>query len=440
MKSLPVRILLVLALLIALPLAVAPKIIGLGIEQATINSVLELIPPEAESQLEIRRNEFNQGWFRSAATIELVYLPIGSDAVALSMEFEIDHGPLLQTTKGLRFGLAWANITPGIRNDLFDVSIADLEIPVPEVSLDLLVRFDQSLRLAMQISPVDYSGADGEVSFAGLEASVDVNPDQSAQFTLQMGEISATEIAANSNIVVTGMTIASTTARMNDILAASSATLTIPAISSSAPLPFSVSGISIDWGLQASGTSTDSSEIYQALKAANIESEIPLNSINWDSEIKQLKNELLRDYYRLLSEIQSEYNADPDMVSAELTELGQELLLLLLQNPLEANNLIELGSYGGDHSADLRMQWAGLSDLGEVAALDMNAAIAALNITLVISLDLEAVLRSPLAGLVDPYVQQGYLTVDNGRVMVQASLQKSVLQVNGDELPLDQFF
>ncbi len=440
MKSLPARILLSIALLMTLALVVAPKIIGLGIEQAAINSVLELIPPEAESQLEIRRNEFTEGWFRSSAKLEFLYMPIGTDAVALSMDFEIDHGPLLVTADGLRIGLASANITPGIRNDLFDVAIADLEFPVPQVTLDLLVRFDQSLLLAMDISAVDYDGSDGEVSFAGLKASANVNPDQSAQFALQMGELSATEIAANSNIVVTGMTIESRTARMNDILAASSAKLTIPSISSTAPLPFSVSDISIDWGLQASTTSPDSSEVYQALKVASIESEIPINALSWDSEIKQLKNELLRDYYLLLSEIQNQYNSDPDAVSAELTELGQELLLLLMQNPLEANNLIELSSYGGDHSADLRIQWAGLSDLSDVAELDMNAAISALNITLVISLDLEAVLRSPLAGLVDPYVQQGYLTIDNGRVMVEGSLQDSILRVNGDELPLDQFF
>lgn len=440
MKSLPARILLIVALLIALALAVAPKIIGLGIEQATINNVLELIPPEAESQLEIRRNEFSEGWFRSSATIEFIYTPIGTDAIALSMDFEIDHGPLLQTADGLRFGLASADVIPTIRNDLFDVAMADLEFPAPEVTLDILVRFDQSLRLGLHISPADYSGSDGEASFAGLEASVEVNPDQSAQFALEMGEISATEIAANSNIVVGGMTVASTTARINDILAASSATLKIPTISSTAPLPFSVSDISIDWGLQTSTTHPQSSDIYQILKAANIESEIPIRSISWNSEIKQLQNELLRDYYRLLSEIQNQYNLDPDAISVELTAFGQELLLLLIQNPLEANNLIELNSYGGDHSADLRIQWAGLSDLADVAALDMSAAISALNITLVISLELDAVLRSPLAGIVDPYVQQGYLTLNNGRVMVEASLQNSVLKVNGDELPLDQFF
>ena len=127
-------------------------------------------------------------------------------------------------------------------------------------------------------------------------------------------------------------------------------------------------------------------------------------------------------------------------MSADFTELGQELYLLVLQNPLEFNNKIEANSYDGDHTAELRARWTGLSALNTAAELDINAAIAALNMTLEVSLDLESILRSPLAGVVDPYVQQGYLTIANGRVLIEASLQDSVLRVNGDELPLDQFF
>ena len=165
-----------------------------------------------------------------------------------------------------------------------------------------------------------------------------------------------------------------------------------------------------------------------------------MRSFSWLSEIKQVNNELLRDYYRLLSEVQNEINSDADAVSVDFVELGQEMYLLVLRNPLELNNRIEANSYDGDHIVDLRVLWSGISTLNSAAEFNVNAAIAALNMTLEISLDLEAILRSPLAGLVDPYVQQGYLTVSNGRVMIEASVQNNVLKVNGDELPLDQFF
>lgn len=440
MKPLAVKTSLVAVVLIALLLTLMPRIIGAGIERATIDNLIALIPPEAESQFEIRRSEFSNGWFSSSTTIELIYTPIGTDAIALSMDFNIDHGPLLQTKDGLDIGLAYASIEPSIRNDMFDIAIAEISFPLPDITLDLLAHFDQSLWLNMNVSDLYFSDTSGDFHFEGLNASIDVAANQSARFSLQMGELSAVENTDNSNIFIAGMSITSSTTQLNDILAQSQAMLSIPSVSSTWPLPFTVSDIGADYGMQASLTEENFSEIFQSIRIASIESEIPVNSFNWRSEIKQINNELLRDYYRLLSEMQSEIDSEADTVSTEFTELSQELYLLGLQNPLELNNRIEASSYGGDHSAELLVLWAGLSDLSNAADLDINEAITALNMGLEVSLELESIMRSPLAGLVDPYVQQGYLTVANGRVMIEASLQDSVLRVNGEELPIEQFF
>ena len=440
MKSIAVKVLLVVAMLILLALTLMPKVIGAEIERAIIDNLLTLIPPKAESQFEIRRNEFSDGWFSSTTTIEFIYTPIGTDAIALTMDFDIDHGPLLQTEDGLSIGLAYAVIQPSIRNDLFDIAIADLPFPLPDITLKLLARFDQSMRVNMNVSALNFSEAARELNFSGLDANVDVASDQSVNFSIQMGELSATENAGNFNVLISGMTLTSSTTQINDILAESRATLAIPVVSSTLPLPFSVSDIGIDYGLQASNTEDNSSEIYQTVSVASIESEIPVSSFSWLTEVKQVNNELLRDYSMLLSELQNEINAGAETLSADFTELGQELYLLVLQNPLEFNNRIEANSYDGDHTVDLRVLWAGISALNTSTELDINEAIAALNMGLDISLDLESILRSPLAGVVKPYVQQGYLTIANGRILVEASLQDSVLRVNGDKLPLEEFF
>ena len=440
MKSIAVKIPLVVAMLILLALTLMPKVIGAEIERAIIDNLLTLIPPKADSQFEIRRNEFSDGWFSSTTTIEFIYTPIGTDAIALTMDFDIDHGPLLQTEDGLSIGLAYAVIQPSIRNDLFDIAIADLPFPLPDITLQLLARFDQSMRVNMNVSALNFSEAARELNFSGLDANVDVASDQSVNFSIQMGELSATENAGNFNVLISGMTLTSSTTQMNDILAESRATLAIPVVSSTQPLPFSVSDIGIDYGLQASNTKDNSSEIYQTVSVASIESEIPVSSFSWLTEVKQVNNELLRDYSMLLSELQNEINAGAETLSADFTELGQELYLLALQNPLEFNNRIEVNSYDGDHTVDLRVLWAGISALNTSTELDINAAIAALNMGLDISLDLESILRSPLASVVKPYVQQGYLTIANGRILVEASLQDSVLRVNGDKLPLEEFF
>ena len=438
MKSLALKISLAAAVLAILGLALIPKIIGISIESAVTGNLSAIIPPEVQSQFEIRHDEFTKGWFNSSTTIEIIYTPTGADAIVLSMDFNIGHGPLLRTEDGLSAGLAYAAIQPSIRSNMSD--IADLSFPLPDITINLMARFNQSLSLDMIVGGLRFSDITGEINFDGIDMNVDVAADQSAYFSAQMGELSATENAANSNVLITGMTLTSSTTQMNNILAKTRATLSVPSISSTLPLPFSISNIGIDYCLQASPGEENFSEIYQTIRLASIESEIPVSSFSWLSEIKQVNNGLLRDYYRLLIELQNQINADAVAVSANLTEMGQKLYLLALQNMLELHNRIEVNSYDGDHTADLNILWPGLNTLNTIAELDINAVIAALNITLDISLDLEAILNSPLAGLVDPYMQEGYLTVSNGRVMMEASLQNSVLKVNGDELPLEQFF
>ena len=238
MKSLAVKILLTVALLIFLALTLMPKVIGASIERAAIDNMLALILPEAESQFEIRRNEFSDGWFSSSTTIEFIFTPIGTDAIALTMDFDIDHGPLLQTDDGLSIGLAYAVIQPSIHNYLFDTAIAELSFPLPEITLNVLARFDQSMRVHINVSALNFSDAAGEFNFSGLDANVEVASDQSAYFSLQIGELSATENTANSNILISEISVTSSTDQMNDILAESRATLKIPLVSSTLPLPF----------------------------------------------------------------------------------------------------------------------------------------------------------------------------------------------------------
>ena len=56
-----------------------------------------------------------------------------------------------------------------------------------------------------------------------------------------------------------------------------------------------------------------------------------------------------------------------------------------------------------------------------------------------LSLDLEAVTRSPFSAMIDPYVQQGYITLDNGRILLDMTMANEQLTINGDVTPLGNF-
>ena len=111
-----------------------------------------------------------------------------------------------------------------------------------------------------------------------------------------------------------------------------------------------------------------------------------------------------------------------------------------MQNRLVFNNRINVEAYDGGHSIDLSISWEGLPDLNNIARLNINDAINALTLRLDVSFDLAAVMRSPAAELVDPYVQQQYIKLDNGRVLLNGSVEDGKIVVNGDAIPLDQLF
>ena len=142
----------------------------------------------------------------------------------------------------------------------------------------------------------------------------------------------------------------------------------------------------------------------------------------------------------MLNDFQSQVNSNPDALNTGINQLGQELLLIAAQNSLVLNNLLIANAYDGSHTLDLQIHWTGLPDLNNIAAMDVNAALNALSVELAVSFDLDAIMRSPAAGMVDPYVQQGYLEIDNGRILINGSLQGSVLTINEDTISLNQFF
>ena len=102
------------AVVVISAVAFTPKIIGLGIHDLTINNLVALIPPQANSQITIEETSFDNGWFSSTATINATYTPIGMEAIAVDFDFSIKHGPFVSTNNGLRLGIAYAEIKPKI--------------------------------------------------------------------------------------------------------------------------------------------------------------------------------------------------------------------------------------------------------------------------------------------------------------------------------------
>lgn len=420
--------------------AAAPKVIGSGVREATMDGVLNLLPPESRGQLQITETYFNSGWFSSEGELDVRYVALASEEnLAVKVLFDISHGPLLFTPDGVRLGLAYAEIIPSFNSPELTQAMTELSVNLPDVRIDMFADLDQSLLLSFNMDPFNYSDADGQVSFAGMNGSLQANPDLSAELRFNMGMLSVQQPATQMGFSIAGLNLTSTSQQMNDMLAPSIAMLAIPAISSEAPFAFNVSNISVDSQLQPSSAGPGQIDIRQGFRIGNIETDLPVSSVSWTFNINELRSDLVRSYYGMIAEIQNAINSNPAAGTNPVEEYAEEMVTIAIQNSLVFNNLVEANAFDGDHSIEMNIDWRGMPDATDLDAIEAMEILEVFSFDLTVSLDEAAIRQSPLAEMVDPYVQQGYLRIENGRILMDMSLSDAELTVNGETVGLEQF-
>ena len=435
------QVLLVLSIALVLIFVVTPKIIGLGIRDAATTSLINLVPPESRGQVSVTNTQFDIGWFRTAATVDIDLTSPGfSESLDIRLNVDIQHGPFLLTDEGPRIGLIYANIDPGFSSSELIQTLAEIPFELPSVEITLLAGLNQSLRVDLNIAPVNYNQNGTNLIFTGVDGNLTANTDNSASLNVSVGNIIAHDSNSQLSFNLAGIEIKSYTTQMNDLLAPSTIFLAIPTISSTGPFSFNLTNLSSNSRMQAS-TIPQAIDIFQNIQVGNIESELPVQSLNWTTELNEVQNKLFKGYYEIIRTIQSQVSSNNlNAAMAEATALGGDMALLLVQNSLVLNNIVEANVYGGEHSVDLSIDWKGIPDRVDLNESQLEEIVVALAIQLKISLDQQAIMSSQFAELVGPYVKQGYLLVENGRILFSASLQNGKLTVNGEEAPLDQFF
>lgn len=426
-------------LLIAM-LVFAPKIIGLGIRDLTINELVALVPPESEGQISFNETNFDSGWFSTTATLNANYSPFGTESLAVNFNFAIQHGPLLFTASGPKLGMAYAQITPSSEDGLPLLAPED-SIPLPNTIIEMFAGFDQSFLISLKVDPVSSVSDAGSVGlqFEGLNASLIANADQSADMSLTMGALAVTESTSGLDLKIDGLNIQSHSSQLNDVLAPSSASLEIPSIKSNAPFSIEMTDLSVSSELMGSAN-PEAVRMSQHIAVPKISGDLPLESFEWTIEVDELQRRLVSDYYSLIGSLQNQSASDPEAAARSINLISQQLTQLFVNNPLIIKNDLNAQVYGGSHSAEIEFNWAGLPLLNNIARLDLNEGLAALGFSVEVSLDATAIGASPIADQVNAYMQEGYIVLENGRMLITATLEDSMLLLNGEEIPIQNFF
>ncbi len=430
--------LLLLACAALVLLLLLPKAISFAVTEQALDSLIELMPQGNGLRLEVGEKTLTRGWFTSRGTLMLSYSVADLEPVDLNLDFDIHHGPLLSTGEGLKIGLAYAQVKPSLLlNALLDDSTAaPLTI---DADVSVFADLNQTLFLDIGVKPLQESGSSSSISLGRSTAQIKLNKDQSADATFTLGDFTLSDAQSNQQIEINGLSLQAKTARLNSASAESMMELQIPLIRSNLPNPVTVENVSLATQITKRPISGQLS-LKQSATVGNISGDLQLHSAHWQVELSDINEESLTQFYAILTRIQALSQDTSPAAIRETSELNQRLGLLLINSALALESTFTIDAYAGQHSGTLAFRYLGLPQLKNLLGLDLRQAIAASSLNVELDLDYDSVSQSPAMEMLDPFVKDGFLVIDNNRITMTASLKDSVLELNGDATPVDQFF
>lgn len=433
----------IVTIVLLLVLLITPKIVGRSVESVTVDTLLNMIPTEAGALLDITPGDFQSGWFTSTAQIEIGYQPLEDLTgvpVSLSLNLVIKHGPLLFTNNGIRLGLAYADITPVLLG--FEIEELGQDIDFSELNLDfyILARFNNSLELGFDLAEFSASLPTAALRLEGVTGMMTLASDQSSIVNLNSRQILFNNTDGSFDVDISAIAFDSSRADVGQTISPGTASFSIPQLSSSAPLPMTIDGITADYTLDYSDASQDRIDVSQLFSVNNLEWDIPFNSLQLSTEFNQVNRHIFEQYFSFIEEVQNLDLNNPGAVNSQVTAMSGEFSLLLARESFEFINQLKTHAYGGDHRLNLQVNWQGIPGLASVSDIEISEVINALDVTLTFDGDDVALSQSPLGPALEEYKNQGLLSSENGRLILNGRLTNGQLVVNDEVFPLDQLF
>ncbi len=419
-------------------LLVIPKLIGIRIQSASADVAMDLFPAQASNYLKITQVEFESGWFRSSAKFDIEYLnwsQIRSRPLILLLDLQIHHGPLLFTRQGLKSGLAYVEIQPGLTGLSLTELGPELTVETPELEFNLHATLAGDVQVRIRMPEfLAHDQLDTHLQVSGLQGNISLlrAGSSSANFSLQNASIAAEQDAVDltiSNLALNAESFNNATA-----ISPGKFSFSIAQISSQEPLPFSLDDIHLDYAIEFSDSSEQQMSLSQVFTMTANHSNIPLQYLKWNAELLNVNRDMLNSYFDYGG------NQQTGGLSAAGLAGSETLTLQLLQNALEFSNQLTANAFDGDHQITLTIKWLGLPTLASTAELDVGKLLAGLEISLLLDSDADALLKSPAGEMLDSFIQQDLLTVVNGRIVVKGKLINSELVINDEIVPLDDYF
>ncbi len=163
-----------------------------------------------------------------------------------------------------------------------------------------------------------------------------------------------------------------------------------------------------------------------------VDSLLPLTFASYNVDL----NGLTLESADLMGSLQDHLeNIDPETFTTD--EYFNELLEATFQSGLQLNQKVKVNAFGGDWLAKLNIEFNGIDGVELSELIDPNIAIKAISAQVLVKADSNAVLQSPVADMVDPFMQQGFIKLEDGTLVSVASLIDGKLTLNEQDIPVE---
>ena len=337
------KLLVVLAILMV-ALLVIPNFVGGGIQSATVDSLLERVPPETRAVLDIQQTQFQRGWFSSQARIEVrldELDALAGEPVALLFDLDIRHGPLLFTPQGLRLGTAYAYVNPSVNGLRMENLAPDAAVETVDSLLYLYAGFDSTLEMGLDVDQLTASSPEFRFSVADIRGTSLILPDLSSNAQAEITSTTLTATNGQFDLAIQNLVASGSRSDISRPVSTGESTVVISQLRSSAPLPFSLHSLQADYRLNDNPDTAAAVDFSQNFSVDAIDWDMPISSLDWQLQVRQLSRQLLNSYAQLAQQAGQPPGSNSAQPGSPLSSLSQDFALLLARENFQLDNALQ---------------------------------------------------------------------------------------------------
>ncbi len=422
------KIVVVLVGFLVVAAVAAPKLVG-DVAQDVYRQSIDNYPWD-KTQVIVEHRAYEKSWFSSAAVtafeIELG-LP-NMKTVTWVTTSHVQHGPVLFTDDGVKFGYAYIetkNTFEGLPQEAQD--FLDIHLGSDGIQMTSLIDFKQLSHDTFNIKSFTIAKDKVTATFGGFILAGTTPLDYSAM----KGEMKfpASEIIAEKGRVYIADAAGSYNQHIyKNMMMLGDASISFPLLeATSAQGNVKLEGLSVDI---YSGEKDGKLNLFESFKVKSIQAPVPLTALQYDMEIKQVSIEAIEAWTDLFAQRQGQ---ETEALSEEQI---RQLVDIILQEGLALNQLLKVDGMGGSAMVDWDVKFVGFPD-GKSAFdfQDKERLLEALDMHLLIEVDEKVVNATPFSAMIAPYIQQGVVSKQGDKLVVDITLVQGITTVNGQETP-----